>query len=138
MESGAGAIHAKQVGEGAAAQTWAPASEQEQLNYPAQLDGIPEETSADAEPTAMDMTTPNLEEEFTDQLQQNLGKKELTFTEPTAIQKKALLKAHQNLGHPQPPEFLQALRAADVPLNIRAWVKHHFSCPQCEANRRPG
>ena len=52
-------------------------------------------------------------------------------------QQAAVRRAHVNLGHPRRSEFLRALRLARVRPGVRKWVKHCFSCPECEANRRP-
>eukprot|EP00971_Amphidinium_carterae_P288628 5730995-Amphidinium_carterae.1 len=47
--------------------------------------------------------------------------KTVSVREPTAAQKAALHKAHINLGHPRPQEFLRALRLAGISLALRLW-----------------
>eukprot|EP00971_Amphidinium_carterae_P351544 6492158-Amphidinium_carterae.1 len=45
--------------------------------------------------------------------------KTVSVREPTAAQKAAIHKAHINLGHPRPQEFLRALRLAGISLALR-------------------
>lgn len=55
----------------------------------------------------------------------------------TEKEKKALLKVHLSVGHPQNQEFIRFLRAARVRGDLVKWVAKEFRCDVCEANRHP-
>eukprot|EP00973_Karenia_brevis_P080304 11139168-Karenia_brevis.AAC.1 len=63
--------------------------------------------------------------------------------EPTDSQKREVLKIHRNLGHPQPREFVRALRNAGAKRHIVRWALRELRCLICESRvkpftRRPG
>ena len=55
----------------------------------------------------------------------------------TEVEKKALLKVHRSVGHPQNQEFIRFLRAARVRGDLIRWVAQEFKCDVCEANQQP-
>ena len=57
--------------------------------------------------------------------------------EPTPDQKRDLKIAHDNSGHPGNQDFARLLRRGNCRPEIARWVRHHFKCPECEANQRP-
>ena len=51
--------------------------------------------------------------------------------------RRELFKVHRNLNHPAKDVFLRALRHAGVRDDILQWVREYFTCPLCEASRKP-
>eukprot|EP00913_Durusdinium_trenchii_P024025 g22563.t1 len=57
--------------------------------------------------------------------------------EPTLEEKRAVMKVHRAVGHPQQREFVRFLRAARVRGEVVQWAAKKFTCDVCEAKRHP-
>ena len=57
--------------------------------------------------------------------------------EITARVKALVQKLHVNLGHPQTEQFIEVLRAAQSKPEVLEYVRNHFHCDACEAQKRP-
>ena len=57
--------------------------------------------------------------------------------QPSAQQLKDLRLAHDNNGHPTNTDFARMIKLGNGKPELVKWVKHHFRCDDCEANRRP-
>ena len=57
--------------------------------------------------------------------------------EPTAEQKRDLKLAHDNAGHPTNQDFARLLRRGNAKPEVADWVRKHFQCEACEANKPP-
>lgn len=55
----------------------------------------------------------------------------------TEVEKKALMKVHKAVGHPQNQEFVRFLRAARVRGDLIRWVAQEFKRDVCQANQQP-
>ena len=44
---------------------------------------------------------------------------------------------HDNAGHPTSQDFARLLRRGHARPEVANWVRKHFSCADCEANKRP-
>eukprot|EP00971_Amphidinium_carterae_P266178 5279948-Amphidinium_carterae.1 len=112
------------------------------------LPAIPEDTITDSLNEHLDVLPSSnlLDLAKDDQMQHHLAQREeqkrlpssVTVREPTSAQKTAIHKAHINLGHPRPQEFLRALRLAGVSLALRLWVRDCYKCPACQSMRMGG
>ena len=56
---------------------------------------------------------------------------------PTEEEKKAVMRVHRAVGHPQDREFIRFLRAARVRGEIVQWASKNFKCDVCESKRHP-
>ena len=56
---------------------------------------------------------------------------------PTDQELRDIKIAHDNAGHPNGVDFARLLRRGHARPEVAAWVKKHFKCPECEANKRP-
>ena len=56
---------------------------------------------------------------------------------PTAQQLKDFKIAHDNSGHPSASDFARMIKLGNGKPELVRWVKHHFKCDDCEANKRP-
>ena len=56
---------------------------------------------------------------------------------PTAQQLVDLKIAHDNSGHPTAKDFARMIKLGNGKPELVRWVKHHFKCDDCEANKRP-
>ncbi|CAK9025028.1 unnamed protein product [Durusdinium trenchii] len=56
---------------------------------------------------------------------------------PTEEEKKAVMRVHRAVGHPQDREFIRFLRAARVRGEIVQWAAKKFKCDVCESKRHP-
>ena len=45
--------------------------------------------------------------------------------------------AHDNCGHPLNTDFARMLRLGNARPEVWKWVKHNFTCPECQAEKRP-
>ena len=45
--------------------------------------------------------------------------------------------ARSNLGHPSNNDFARTLKLGNAKPEVVRWVKRHFKCDDCEANKRP-
>ena len=43
----------------------------------------------------------------------------------------------ENAGHPNNQDFARILKLGNARPEVVRWVKHHFKCDDCEADRRP-
>ncbi|CAE7633607.1 unnamed protein product [Symbiodinium necroappetens] len=51
--------------------------------------------------------------------------------------RRELYRVHRNLGHPDQPTFLRALRHAGAKPEVLEFAKRGFKCPICERRQRP-
>ena len=70
-------------------------------------------------------TNPGVQEEFA------------SYEELTTQEKKAILRAHVNLGHPSQSEFVRLLKAAGCRPDVISYVQRDFSCSGCDLEKRP-
>ena len=56
---------------------------------------------------------------------------------PTTTQVKDLKIAHDNAGHPSNADFGRLLRRGNARPEVAQWVRKHFSCEECTANKQP-
>ena len=56
---------------------------------------------------------------------------------PSQQELQSLLHIHNNIGHPSNPDFVRMLRRSGARKEVWVWVRDHFVCPHCEANRPP-
>lgn len=57
--------------------------------------------------------------------------------EPNKAEKRAIMKVHRSVGHPQKQEFIRFLRAARVRGEVVRWASKSFRCDVCEAKAHP-
>ena len=57
--------------------------------------------------------------------------------EPSAVHKRLIQRAHVNLGHPGPADFLRILKHGRVKRGILNWVREPYRCPICAARTLP-
>ena len=57
--------------------------------------------------------------------------------EPSAVHKRLTQRAHANLGHPGPADFLQILEHGRVKRGILNWVRERYQCPICASRTLP-
>ena len=55
----------------------------------------------------------------------------------TEDEKKAVMKLHKGVGHPQKAEFIRFMRAARVKNEVVRWAAREFRCDVCEAQAHP-
>ena len=61
-----------------------------------------------------------------------------SYEELTTQEKKAILRAHVNLGHPSQSEFVRLLKAAGCRPDVISYVQREFSsCSGCDLEKRP-
>ena len=56
---------------------------------------------------------------------------------PTEQEMRDLKITHDNAGHPTNQDFARLLRRGHARPEVANWVRKHFKCPDCEANKRP-
>ena len=56
---------------------------------------------------------------------------------PSAQELRDLKITHDNAGHPSNADFARLLRRGHCRPEVAAWVRKHFRCAECEANKRP-
>ena len=56
---------------------------------------------------------------------------------PNAQELSDLKITHDSAGHPTNADFAKLLRRGNAKPEVASWVRKHFSCPDCEANKRP-
>lgn len=57
--------------------------------------------------------------------------------EPSETEKRAVMRVHKAVGHPQNREFIRFLRAARVRGELIQWASKNFRCDICEAKQHP-
>lgn len=120
--------------------------EQQQASYPPDQsdddelpDGDDDATRDPPAPEDVDPGPDQLEEDDFDVDQRGDSDVEIPDEnqEPTQEKKRDLEFAHDNSGHPSRAEFARLLRRGSVDPKVVRWVKMHFSCETCEANKLP-
>ena len=102
---------------------------------PADTDIFPQmETIPEMEEPPEDEEEPNV-----DDIDAELAPEEPPEAEfwPTPQQLADIEKAHNNCGHPDNAKFARYLRLGNCRVSVCRWVRKHFRCQGCEANRPP-
>ena len=105
------------------------------------MEMIPEEPVCDAEPSALDLPGERIDEdpnaEPVDSDEEESRVPLVDGWQPATAQLRDLKIAHDNAGHPSNQDFSRLIRRGNGKPEVAAWVRRHFKCEQCDAQRQP-